>query len=197
MALNLSEAKKNDRPDYGRIDEGTYPARVVQIIDIGLQVEDYKGEVKEKNKVFVTFEFPTETITIDDEEKPRWLSKEFVVSFHEKSALTALINAVPKELEYLSDLIGEAVMVGVGTTSSGKAKVTSVAKLMKGVNIPGLQNKSVAFDFDEPDMDVFHSLPEFLQTKIKEAKNFEGSEVERLLGSVKDNKEDEVPFDEE
>ena len=73
--LNLSETKK--RVDYGRVEDGTYPARIVRIIDFGMQyATDWKtGEVKKyedgndvvQHRVWIDFEFPTETIEIDGE----------------------------------------------------------------------------------------------------------------------------------
>lgn len=175
--LDISKiAEKKGKTEFAPLDEGTYPARVVRIIDLGLQVQkDWKtGEIKlwENSgkpviypKIWVDFELPTEMITIKEEEKPRWLGREFTVSSSEKAAIKALITATGCGSN-ISMAIGKPVMVQVGHTQSGKAKVTNVMPIMKGLTVPPLVNSPVIFDLDDPSPDAFDILPEFLKNMI-------------------------------
>jgi hypothetical protein len=50
--------------------------------------------------------------------------------------------------------------------------------------VPPLVNPPKVFDLDEPDMDVFGSIPEWIQKKIKGNLNFQGSVLQRNLGAA-------------
>jgi|SRR3990167_1163408 len=181
MALNFSETKKAKK-DFGRIEDGSFVARIVQIIDFGDQYEtDYKtGEIKKyddgneviKHKVFITFEFPTETIEIDGVQKPRWLGKEFSISSHEKSALFSLLKAIDPKGENTNKgrnvrgMLGLPAMVTVGSTSGGKAKISSVSGVPKGMQVDSLYNPEQFFDLDSDDVTTFESLPTWMQERI-------------------------------
>lgn len=87
MALKAQAATGGKKTDFGRVEDGTHMARVVQIIDLGMQQQtDWKtGEARTwddgkpmiKPEVFITFEFPTERIDIDGESKPRADNNQF------------------------------------------------------------------------------------------------------------------------
>lgn len=180
MATNLRKLKKVKK-DFGRVEEGTYPARVVQLIMLGSQlqtdwqtgeaVEDKEGNVVYKEEIWVTYEFPTERIQYTDDEgvehdRPRWQSKTYTLSMHEKAGFRKLMDAVAPKGESLEDLAGKPGIVTIGSTSGGKAKVTGVAAPMKGMDVPELENPVQIYDLDEPDEEVFDGLPDFLKEKI-------------------------------
>jgi len=61
---------------------------------------------------------------------------------------------------------------------------------MKGLVIDKLINGPKFFSLEEPDLEVFGSLPEWLQNTIKENLNFKGSPLEEALnGSTSQDKE--------
>lgn len=156
----------------GRIEDGTYPARIVQIIDLGLQENEWQGETKQQPKVFINFEFPTERITVDGEDRPRWLGKEYTMSSHEKSQLYQVLMAadpggkLTANGKKIKPLLGQPLMVTVGSTASGNAKIVSVARLMKGLTVGELENPAILFDLDNPDEEVYNKLPKWVQEKI-------------------------------
>lgn len=181
--LAASSGKKN----LGRIDEGTFPARIVQIIDLGIQEDEYLGERKVGHKVFINFEFPTELVTVGDEDKPRWLGKEYTVSLHEKAALTKLVAAADPEGKATSKgrnmkgLLGLPLMVSIGSTDKGNPKISNVARLMKGLAVGELVNKSIFFDMDEGDVEQFNKLPQWMQDKIKGGLDFKDTMLAKAL----------------
>jgi hypothetical protein len=181
MSLNIKALAKpatSNYPKAERVPEGTYPARLVQLVSVGVQETEWKGVVKQLPKIILTFELPTETITINGEEQPRWLSIEFTLLLADKSNLTPVVKALdPKgECKDLSDLLGKPCMVQVGSTSTGKAKITSIVAPMKGMPVAEIYNpaKMLAFDFDNPDLEMFATFPQFMQEKIKSAINYNG-----------------------
>jgi hypothetical protein len=180
MSFNVNKLAKpsGNYPKAERVAEGTYPARLVQLISLGVQESEWQGEKKTAAKVMLTFELPTETININGEEQPKWLSKQFNLSLHEKSSLTPVVKALDPsgQCQDLTQLLGKPCMVQVGSTSTGNAKITSIVAPMKGMPVAEIYNpaKMIAFDFDEPDMDVFATFPQFIQEMIKSAINYNG-----------------------
>jgi len=208
MSLNMQQTKQ----DNGRIPDGSFPARIVQIIDLGEQhntawingqsvpqyyveagdgtaVKGDDGFAKKTSEVTgmpviqpqvqVTYEFPTETINIKGEDLPRWQSKDYTVT--SKGALFKLVQALKPGAESISAVLGEACLVQIGSTSGGKAKVVSVGPMVAGMDVAQPSKAPVVFDFDEPDQDIFSSLHDWVQEKIKSATNFSGSRLEQLV----------------
>jgi len=167
--MALVDKFKGSSKDFGRIGEGTFPARIVQVIDLGRQNTEYKGEKSVKDRLFLTFELPTETIEIDGKTKPRWLSGEFTKSTNEKAKFYKILMAAYPDAEDFKDLLGKPLLVEVGTTSGGKDKFMSAMPLPKGMSVAELQNEAKYFDIHNPDKDVFDSFPDFLKTKISES----------------------------
>lgn len=221
MAFKIgSDSRAATGGDRGRIEDGTYPTRFVQIIDMGVQNdEDYKtGEVKGTSRhLWITFEFPTERIELEKEgekvDLPRWQSKEVKLSFDDRANLTKFIKALdPKGTsKTLEGLLGKPCMVEVGSTSGNKAKLVHAFSLPKGMTVDELENDPQAFDMDSADLDVYDKLPDFLKEKIQEAHNFEGSDIQKKLlergDEVKSDEpdvaaddidfDDDLPFDPE
>lgn len=187
MALNFT--KQEGGKKYAPMDTGTFAARIVQIIDFGIQEVEWQGEIKNSPRVYITFEFPTETINVNGEEKPRWLSKEYLVSMAEKSALLKLVNSVDPEGKITKNgtnvkaLLGQPLSIIVGRTSSGNAKVTDVGPLMKGMQVKELQNPSVFFDLESEDVATFNNLPHWIKEKITSGPEFNKTKFSKALAS--------------
>lgn len=161
-----------------RVEDGVYMARVVQIISLGVQKNEYQGTVKEVEQIVFTFELPTETMEYKGEMKPKWLSKTYTLSLLDSSALSGLLKVLdPKsECEEFVELIGKPCMVAVGSTATGNAKITTITAPMKGIQVPELDDlsKVIFFDFDNPDIEAFSRIAPFNQQRIKEAVNYNG-----------------------
>lgn len=207
MALNSNKAQ----PPAGGfkradpIEAGNYMGRVVQVLDLGLQPQrPYKGEEKPPaNEIMLTYELGTEFLKDDDGndllDKPRWLSETFPLR-HAKSELAKstkrMVAFDPKGLLEgdFSQLPGMTctITVGVWVSKQDAEKmgnnVINVTPAMKGFPVPELVNPPKVFDLDEPDMEVFGSLPEWLQDKIKSNLNFAGSQLDAVLSDGADPK---------
>lgn len=211
-ALKTTKAASNvKRVAQAELEIDNYPCRVAQVIDLGLHHKDVWDDVNKKftkdlqkapvNMLMVTYEFTTEFVK-DEEgnelaDKPRWLSERFPVYALDSDLATSTkrYNAFdPGAAKFGGDwsrIAGEPCSVSIAHKKSGKAKIGNVAKPMKGMQVADLKNPVKVFDLSEPDLDVFNSLPEWLQTEIKSNLEFEGSPLERLLaGGVVKTKED-------
>ena len=181
MSLIAGKSKKAKRV---RPEDGTYVARIAQVVDLGRQQQyDYRtGEAREwddggmmvKPEAWVTFELPTETHEFKEGEgeMPLWVSKRYTVSSHAKAAMSGLIKAAGGKEGDLGSVLGSSVMVTVGSTKSGNAKIESVSAPMKGMEVPDLQKDPIVFSLDDPDEGVFSSLPPFIQDLIKNSEGF-------------------------
>jgi len=180
MSLNINKQQSNKKAP--RIEEGTYMGRFSSVIDLGTQPQtDWQtGEATDsKPRVLITMTLPTETVERELEDGtvvtyPRVISKEYTISGHERANLTKLASAMQLGSGNLSDLLGMECMVSIGSTVNGNAKVTNIVKAPAGLPIPELELDPYAFDFDAPAEDVYLSMPEWIQGKIKDAENYSG-----------------------
>lgn len=177
---------------------GNYPARLVQIIDLGLQKQrPFQGKEKAPvNMIRTTYELPTEFCVDEDgnedKEKPRWIGEEmpFYSLEADRAKCTLRYKALDPKLEHDGDwepLVGVACTLTVVHNPDKKdpkkvyANIGSTAPPMKGFEVPPLVNPTVVWMLDDPDMEVFAKFPEFLQEKIKSNLNFKGSLLEAKL----------------
>lgn len=206
MSLNAKKAggssSNKQRIEQPVIEEGTYPGRVVQVVDLGIQNQrPYKGEEKPPvHKIHVTYEMVDEFMVDEegniDEEKPRWLSEEFPLYNlkNERANSTKRYMAIDPNLEVDGDWGAVAsfpvnIVVGTYVPKSGpnegktRNKVVGLTKMRpkEVANCPELVNEPKVFSLDDPDMDVFNSLPEFMQEKIKGNLEYNGSPLQELL----------------
>lgn len=181
MTLEISKIKSSGaKKKYPRLTDGTHLARIYQVVDLGMQ-ERTDWETKEptdpKNMVMVSWEIPGETIEIEEEDgttttKPKVISKEYVLSTHEKAGLMKLLGAIAPKATSLAELLNVPCMLQIGSTSTGNAKVANVMACPAGIDVKELFNESVFFDFDNFDQGLFDTLYNWQQEKIKSALNW-------------------------
>lgn len=223
MAINARAAKGGGKTQ-DPVDPGSYPARLVQVIGLGLQPQEFQGETKEpRDEVSTTYELLDEFMKDekgnDIEDKPRWQSEIFPLHnlAADRAKSTQRYVALDPELKYDGDwgkLLGAPCVVTiVNKAGSGKNKgktynnIASVAAMRskEAGKAKALVNEPKFFDFYEPDIDIFMSLPEWLQKKIKDGLEYGGSELEELVAAYKPkdgdkkakNEETEEPDDKE
>jgi hypothetical protein len=226
MTLKSSNAPSGSKPQEP-IEPGSYPARLVQIIDLGLQPQMFEKEEKPpKNEIMTTYELADEFMKDEEgndiEDKPRWVSETFTLNSlnSDRAKSTARYYALDPDSKYDGDwsklLETPATVTIVNKAGSGKNKgkvynniaTVSAMRPKDAVRLPELKNPAKFFDLDAPDVDLFLSLPDFIQKKIREGLEFNGSKLDELLQNHKgkpDNKkaakkeevEDEIPTEDE
>lgn len=209
MGLNANKMKHTGKSggsgvQQEPIEAGTYPIRVAQIIDLGLQPQrPYQGQEKPPAyEIMLTYEFLDEYCVDEDgnedEDKPRWISETLPLRSlkAEKAKSTQRYYALdPNE-----DLDGDFTqLVGVAANASvvqnaGKGKnagkvynniqALSPMRPKDAAKAPELKNEGKVFDLDNPDLEVFNKLPDWLQEKIKDNLEYEGSELQKALGGA-------------
>lgn len=213
-ARNIPMAGGNKGPAQEPIDAGTYPARVVQVLDLGVQPQpDFKGQPKAPaHEIMLTYEFLDEFCKDengeDDEDKPRWLSETFPLRNLEVELAKSTKRYYALDPEEalggdFTELVNTPCMVTV-IQNAGKGKnagkvfnnISNVSAMRpkEAAKAEELKNDPKVFVLDEPDMTIFKSLPQWLQDKIKSNLNFKGSVLQKALeGAQDDDEEEDVP----
>lgn len=207
LKANKNAPKGNYVPQEN-IEPGTYPARLVQVIDLGLQPQrPYQGKDKPPaHEIMLTYEL-VDTFMKDEEgneleDKPRWISETlpFYGLFADKAKSTqrylafdpdqdydgdfAALVGMPINVTVVNNAVGDKVYDNVGTISAMRAKDAG--------KCPELKNPSKVFDLDNPNIEVFNALPEWLRDKIKGNLNFQGSPLQKLVGGKAEPKKEEA-----
>jgi hypothetical protein len=202
MALNARKVKSVAKgPQQEVMEAGTYPARVVQVIDFGVQEQrPYKGVAKPPQQtIYMTYEFLDEFCKDeegeDQEDKPRWLSEQFALLSLEADLATSTkrYKALDPDEDFGGDftlLVSAPCMVTINQYESKgvmRNGVSSVAPMRpkEAAKAPDLVNPPKVFLIDAPDLEIFKSLPEWMQEKIKESLEFGGSALDEALNGDK------------
>ena len=210
-ARNIPMAGGGDKNRPDPLDPGTYPARLVQVLLLGVQPQrPYKGEEKPpKLEIMLTYEFLDEFMKDEDgddlEDKPRWLSETLPFNNLEADLAksTKRYYALDPNTEHGGDwsqLVETACMVTV-IQNEGQGKnagrfyenIAGVSSMRpkEAAKAPALKNPPKVFDFYEPDMTIFLSLPQWLQDKMKGAVDFGGSALEKALKAGPQDEEEQ------
>lgn len=204
MALNAKNIKGNnkERVQQANLEPDVYRARIVQILDLGLQPQrPYQGKEKPPvNEISFTYELCDEFMKDEEgndiEDKPRWISETlpFYGLFADKAKSTMRYNAFDPSGEFDGDFskcIGIPVNVTVVNNTVGDKTYDNVGNVAamsakKANTCPELVNGPKVFDLDNPDMEVFNALPEWLRDKIKSNLNYQGSPLQQKLAGQGD-----------
>ena len=164
--------------------EGMHVARIYQIIDLGTteQGGNFPGK---KRKIQLLFETPYEQAVFseDNGEQPYYIRATYTLSMNEKAILRKDVTSwLGKKMSDeqaaafdVFSLLGKECQVNVVHTTKGDNTYTNIGAitpLAKGMTCPPPINPVVAFSAAQPDMNVFGTLPQFIQDKIKESDEF-------------------------
>jgi hypothetical protein len=206
MGLNANKAggeKQFTKQD--NLEPATYPARLVQLIDLGLQAQrEFKGQTKPPvQEIMLTYELVDTFMKDEDgkdiEDKPRWVNENlpFYGLFADKAKSTQRYNAFdpnglwegdfskaigqPINVTIVNNKVGDKVYDNVGAINPMRAK--------EAEKCPNLINPPTVFDLDAPNLEVFNKLPKFVKDKILGNLNFNGSPLDVLLNGSKSKQE--------
>ena len=172
--------KDRAKPKVPPVDPGVYMAVCVGIIDLG---EQYSEAFKNySNKCMIVWELPGETIEIDGEQKPRQLSKEFTIASSNKSNLRKFIESwngkTYSDEEFVNielfDQIGKPCQLNVVLNSTGEyANVDNIMPIPRGFPAPTTETPPIKWDIEAWNDEVFKTLPEWIQEKIKKSTQYQ------------------------
>lgn len=213
MALNAKNAGNGggneNRIAQKNLEPGNYPARLVQVLDLGLQAQrPFQGKDKPPvQEIGLTYELVDEFMKDEDGndilDKPRWISEQ--IPLHnlkaDRAKSTLRYNALDPQGVFggdFSQLVDTPCMVTVVNNTSGDKVYDNVGavgpmRARDAAQLPPLVNEAKVFDLDAPDKAVFESLPQWLQDKIRSNLNFNGSPLQKLVGNAapKEEKKEE------
>lgn len=198
MSVKARESKNNTGLTFVPMDIGTYPARLVEVIDLGLQEQrPYKGQPKPpKYELMVTYEFVDEFMKDEDgqdmEDKPRWISEFFPLlgMDAERAKSTKRAVALDPTNEHNGDwdmLLGAPAMVTVVHSPKKDGGVWENIEEVKSMRPKDIEktkelvNEPVLFDLDEPDLEVFNALAQWKQRRIVNGLQFEDKPFSKLV----------------
>lgn len=217
MALN-SRKVEGGGTQQEPLDAGTYPARVVQIIGLGLQAQrPYQGQEKKPQlELNVTYELLDEFMLDEDgneiEDKPRFVSERFPLFnlASERAKSTKRYYALDPDEKYGGDWGQIGATPCMVTLTKDKSKkngkiynnVSNVSSMRpKEADKAGdLINPLLVFDMDDPDIEVWEQLNDYIKDLIKGGLEFEGSTLARMLGDSDEGsapEPDETPDEDE
>ena len=205
MSFNAKQIKQPANPNRKRpdpLEPGSYPARLVQIVGLGIQPSrPYKGEEKPPRlTIRLTYELLDEFMKDEDGNdlpgKPRWLSEElpFMSLKADLAKSTKRYYALDPEDKADGDwakLIGAPCILNIINETDKRPgndmvyeKISNVSTMRpkEATKAPELVNPPLVWDFYEPDVEVFKSFPDWIQEKIKGAVDYPGSALETALG---------------
>ena len=214
MSLNARKIKTTSTGGGSKQDPiavGAYPARVVQVLDLGLQAQrPYQGKEKPPvHEIMLTYEL-TDEFCLDedgneDNEKPRWISENFPLYSLDADLAKSTkryFSLDPDEVHGgdFTALIDTPCMVTVTQREHADKIYNNVGSISgmrpkDAARCPELVNPPKIFLLDEPDLTIFGSLPQWMQDKIKGNLEYAGSALETALagGSAKPEAKEETP----
>lgn len=191
------------KPKTPPVEPGVYMAICIGCVDLGEQYnETFKNH---SNKCLYIFELIGETIEVDGEMKPRQLSKEFAISSSSKSNLRKFIESWNgksytdddfMELD-LFDQIGKSCQLNVVLNDTKEyANIDNLMPLPRGVPAFTTETAPVRWDMSAWDDEVFKTLPEWIQDKIKKSTEYAADHAPETVIEVKEEvaKEDVCPI---
>jgi len=212
VSLTLSETERAERKP---IEAGSHRAVLYSLVDLGTQKSNWDDKEKWQAKVRLTFELPdlTDEFEVVENgkttkvEKPLVVSTEKTRSLGQKSSLRQLLeswrgqaftSAELKEFS-LKNLLGKSALVNIvhKVSAQGRtyAAITAVSRLPKGMKAAKPFNEPVYYEIEEGESGAFSYLPEWLQEKIRAAKEFNKAKPVAVTASQdSDEDTDSVPF---
>ena len=209
MAINSREAPGTGGKRQDPIEPGTLPGRLVQVLDLGLQPQEYQGETKPPaREISTTYELVDEFMKDEDgndiPDKPRWISESFVLHnlAADRAKSTARYYALDPKETFEGDwekLLGTPVNVTVIQKKDKKGVVhnnigsTSAVRARDVASFPKLVNEPRFLDLDNPsneNMQMFTDLPKWIKEKIMKGLEWKGSDFAIALEDFKPVKKD-------
>ena len=204
-------AEKKESGDFVQVEPGTYVARCYSMIEIGTIETEFNGEKKKAHRVSITWELPTELAVFKEENGPEpfVVSKEYTLSMHEKATLRKDLESwrgkgyTDEETKRfdVTKLLGQTCMLSVIQEAGKKdptrnyVKVSSVSKIVKGMECPPQINPTRLLCFEEFDWELFDKLSDYMKDKIKSSDEFRSMQEPNQVNDAYENDElSDLPF---
>lgn len=166
--------------DFEPAPVGNHIARCIGLIDVGTQQGEYQGKTTHARKIVIRWELPNELISEGEfSGKPFIVSKYYTASLSEKANLRKDLSAwrgrdfTDQELSGFDakNILDKPCMVNVTHNEKGRAKVSGVTPIPKGLSVPGRVNDLLYFSLepDEFKPAVFEGLGKYYKEQIEKS----------------------------
>lgn len=169
--------------DFEIAPEGVFLARCYKMVDVGTQTETGQFGTKENRKVYIYWELletaDGEKIRMEDGTTPFSIFNSYKLSMHQKANLRKHLDSwrgkkftEEEAAEFdITKLLDKYCLLQITHTTSkdGQKTYANVDGIMTTKKkVEGI-NEISSFSIENPDMDVFNDLPDWLQSKIEDA----------------------------
>jgi hypothetical protein len=199
MGLNVAQTAG----DFEIVPEGQYVARCYRVIDLGTQSIEYMGEQKQQHKVLIYWEILDKDAKMDDG-RPFSVSRKYTASLDERSHLYSDLVAwrgktfTQEELLGfdISKLLGAYCTLQIVHNESNNKTYANVNAIMSTKERPEGVNPLVMFDIDNPDMEVFEGLSDWIKDQIRNSQEWQVKDMAVNVDVPKDDDIDpkDIPF---
>lgn len=211
MALKVDVTGSGDgNATYVLPKEGARPARLMSIIDLGIQhQEPYQGKVKKPcQQIILGFDLVDDldddgnTVRLSTGYFPLNVSIDFKTKkLHEKSKLFGIIKALDPLDEKFNDdfenLLGEPCIVNVKLVKRDDktyANFDGAGPMIEGLEVSESTSEPFVFDMDNPTLDSWTTLIDRLKVKVREAVNYPGSAVATVDETLMEEEAGDLPY---
>lgn len=192
---------------------GTHVGICYRFIDLGTQMNDYKGERKTRHEIMLSWELPDELMA---DGRPFTCSKTYTWSMNDKATLRQHLESwrgkafVDEDFEgpqafNTRKLIGVPCMIAITHVAGerdGKVmdRIASIGKLTKGINVPPLTNAKVylALEPEGWSQEIYETLSDKVKTKIIGSPEYRDLMAKKSRpddpGQGNGTYDDEIPF---
>lgn len=188
------------------VPEGSHVARCINYIDLGTADNEWKGEIKKRKRVILTFEFPEHTAVFRESDGPQPLGRSvtYTNSLNEKSTLRKDLQAWRGKSFTAQELLGfdldnvlgkpclAMVQHDLKADGSKKDKIKGLSKLPDSLQAPEGSSEAWKYEIAEHPKN-FDKVPAWCKEEILNSDTFKalhGDQAE-TQPEVKTN---EVPF---
>lgn len=187
--------KSEGNSEIKQLEPGVYTCIASAIIDLGIQESSMYGN--KQRKAIIVWNIVGETVKINDEEKPRVISKEYTMSLNEKSTLRRDLQAwrgkpfTVEELKGfdLANILNVPCQIQINQEEKNGKAYTVIAGIMsipKGMQVEKLENTYV-FDTYEPASWIYYDLiPNWIKEKIKKSLNLADTQLDMYISDYEE-----------
>lgn len=199
--------------DFELPPEGVFLARCYKMVDVGTQTETSQFGTKENRKIYLYWELletvDGEKIYMEDGKTPFSIFNNYKLSMHPKANLRKQLDSWrgkkftdEQAAEFdVTKLLDQFCLIQIGHSKSkdGTKEYANVENVMNpGKRKADPVNEISSFSIENPDMEVFNELPDWLQSKIEDAPEWnESAEDDQPATAAKDApKQEQLATDE-
>ncbi len=197
MGATTQGSFKEETKSYERCDAGVYPARCIQVVELGTHDMEWQGEVKQRKEIMIVWELSE----LMQDGRPFTVTWRGTNTLNEKGKLYQMLTSwrgkpfTTDELRSfsLANILDKCCMINISkeTSKAGKDfnKVISVMPLPKGMNCEPRYNELVDFGICDLGTEEFDKIWPWVQKII-----LDSHEGKRFNTKAADSYEQDIPL---